>query len=100
MRAQRPVPFRPCVEGIIVRELPLDGQVPHRVAPRRRHRRRARGAREWGIQPGRARDDVRARKGERRVDECAQLRAPGRVCEEAAGEEARPEVELWADCLL
>ena len=99
MRAQRPVPVGPRGEGVVVLELPLDRQVPHRVAPCGRGRCSPCGPHERLVQPGRARDDVRAREGERLVDERAQLCAPGRSREEAAGQETRAEVEFGANRL-
>ena len=100
MRAHRAVPVRPVRQRLVELEHPAHRQMPHRVAPRGRHRRHARGSRHPLVQKRRSRDDVRVREGERVGDECAQLGARGRVGEDAAGDEASADGELGADGLL
>ena len=74
--------------------------MPHRVAPRGCHRRRARGPRQRLVQKWRSRDEVRGRDGECVGDEGAQLGARGRVGEDAARYEARAGCVLDADGLF
>ena len=71
MRAHRAVPVRPIRQRLVELKRPAHRQMPHRVAPRRRHRRRARDPKQRLVQERRACDDVGAREGERVGDEGA-----------------------------
>ena len=100
MRAHRAVPVRSVRQRLVEIKPHAEREMPHRVAPRGRHRRRARRAGQWLVQEGRSRDDVRVREGEHVDDERAQLRARGRVHEDAAGHEARASCVFIANHLL
>ena len=100
MRAHRAVPVRPIRQRLVELKRPAHRQMPHRVAPRRRHRRCPRGPLRGLVQKRRARDDVWVREGESVRDECAQRGACRCVREDAAGDEARPDGVLGTDRLL
>ena len=100
MRAHRAVPVRPIRQRLVELKRPAHRQMPHRVAPRRRHRRCPRGPLRGLVQKRRARDDVWVREGESVRDECAQRGACRCVREDAAGNEASADGELGADGLL
>lgn len=99
MPLERLIPLRALRQRIIVVEDPPHGQMPNRIAPRGRDRARPARAAARVEQPGRARDDVRRREGDRRVDERGELRAALGGGEELAGDEARAELVLGADGL-
>ena len=99
MPLERLIPLRALRERIIVVENPPDRQMPDRVAPRGRDRARPARAAARVEQPGRTRDYVGRREGDRRVDERGELRAALGGGEELAWDEARAELVLGADGL-
>ena len=99
MALKRLISLRALRQGIVVREDPPHGQVPDRIAPRGRDGARPARAAARVEQPGRTRDDVGRREGDRRVDERGELRAALGGGEEPAWDEARAELVLGADGL-